>query len=49
MGALKLYGCDRPIRGGIVSVLEAIARGGLSAHAEAELRQKFEATTSDVE
>lgn len=37
------------IRGGMISTLEAIARDGLSPHAEAELRQKFEATTSDVE
>lgn len=37
------------IRGGMVSTLEAIARDGLSAETEAELRRKFEATTSDVE
>ncbi|MBY5798295.1 hypothetical protein [Rhizobium leguminosarum] len=37
------------IRGGMVSSLEAIAREGLSADTESELRRKFEATTSDVE
>lgn len=37
------------IRGGMGSTLEAIARDGLSAETEAELRQKFEETTSDVE
>jgi hypothetical protein len=37
------------IRGGMARTLEAIARDGLTTHTEAELRQKFEATTSDVE